>query len=70
MCIYGVLVPFILLNQKGVGIINFIWNVGSTVFGILIGMMLFNEKIKKLQWLGIVLGFLSFALILLSDVKN
>ena len=68
--IYGVVVPFFLyylLAQKGVGTVNFIWNVFSTILGFLIGVLLFHEQVENLQWLGVLLGFVSFGLILTTS---
>ena len=65
--IYGLAVPFFLyylLAQKGVGTVNFIWNVFSTIVGFFIGVLLFQEHVESLQWLGVFLGVISFGLIL------
>ena len=68
--IYGLAVPFFLyylLAQKGVGTVNFIWNVFSTIVGFFIGVLLFQEHVESLQWLGVFLGVISFGLILTAS---
>lgn len=64
--IYGLLVPFLLyrlLSYKGVGIANFIWNVFSTIIGFLIGVLLFQERVENLQWLGVALAMVALGMI-------
>jgi drug/metabolite transporter (DMT)-like permease len=67
---YGIFVPlffYFMLQYDYVGVVNFLWNVFSTIFGFSIGLMLFKETVYPLQWVGVGLGILSFAFIILGD---
>jgi len=46
----------ILKNQEEISVINVIWNVASTLYGLFIGIILFNEHISLYQKVGIILG--------------
>jgi len=68
--IYGVLVvPLLIktLEYEGIGIVNFIWNVFSTIIMFVIGIYVFKEKIANLQLIGVVLSLAGLGLILMSD---
>ena len=70
MAIYGLTVPLLLLKAttyEGIGIVNFFWNVFSTIMGFIIGMYLFGEKVNNIQWLGVIVSIVGMALILLSE---
>lgn len=65
--IYGMIVPYVLLHlveAVGMGFANFIWNICTTIFAIVVGYYYFNEKIDKLHIISLILGISS--LILLS----
>lgn len=71
--IYGLLVPYFLyrlLTYQGIGMVNFLWNIFSTIAGFVIGIYLFKEQIGNLQWIGVALGFLAFILIFIGDRQN
>ena len=73
MLMYGVAVPLLivqLLTYEGIGLVNFLWNVFSTISGFLIGILIFSENVEYLQWVGVALGFLSFALIIMGSVDQ
>jgi len=73
MAIYGLVLPILLykmVTYEGIGMINFLWNIFSTLFGFLIGILLFKEKVNNLQWIGVALGVLAFALIILGDRQS
>lgn len=73
MIVYGVTIPLLLsklLKYKGVGIVNFLWNIFSTLAGFAIGIMLFQERVASLQWIGVFLGILAFGLIILGEKKT
>lgn len=60
------IIPFFLiktLKYEGIGVVNMLWNIISTIVVILIGYYVFSERINHLQYLGIGLGFLSIILI-------
>lgn len=50
-CIYR-----IVNSGNGVGITNTIWNIASTIYGLLIGIIIFGERITNRQAFGIMLG--------------
>jgi multidrug transporter EmrE-like cation transporter len=55
----------------GIGMINFIWNIVSTIFGFAIGMYWFKEKVNNLQLIGILLSLAGIGLIIISpDSKD
>ena len=65
--IYGLFIPYFiyqLLESQGIGIVNFLWNMFSTISGFLIGVYLFKEKVQNIQWIGVLLGILAFFLII------
>ena len=70
MAVYGTLVAFLLykmMTYEGVGMVNFLWNIFSTMSGFIIGIMIFKEKVNNLQWAGVALGILAFGLIIFGD---
>jgi multidrug transporter EmrE-like cation transporter len=65
--IYGLgVVPMLskTMAYEGIGLVNFFWNVLSTLFGFVIGIYVFNEKIRYLQVIGVILSLLGLVLIL------
>ena len=70
MIVYGIAIPLLLyqlLKYKGIGMINFLWNVFSTLSGFFIGIMLFKERVNSIQWMGVALGILAFGMIILGS---
>jgi multidrug transporter EmrE-like cation transporter len=53
-------------KYEGIGIVNFIWNILSTLVGFSIGIYMFKEKVRSLQWAGILLSLSGLALILID----
>jgi drug/metabolite transporter (DMT)-like permease len=47
--------------------INFFWNICSTIIGFLIGILIFKEQINNLQWVGITLSILGITIAILDD---
>ncbi len=73
MAIYGLLVPYMLykmLTYQGIGMVNFLWNIFSTISGFLIGVFIFSESVNNLQWMGVLLGCVAFALIILGEKSS
>ncbi len=71
--IYGIGVTGLLkvaLNFEGVGMVNFFWNFFSTIIGFFIGIFIFNEKVKYLQLIGVMLSTLGLGLIILAPEEN
>ena len=67
--IYGWLVAPILyftIPLEGVGLTNFLWNVFSTVLMFIIGVYYFQEKIKYLQVMGVLVSFVGIAMVLMA----
>ncbi len=68
--IYGLIIPFLLLKTlkyEGIGLVNFFWNIFSTISGFLIGIYLFGEKITNKQMIGIIVSITGLYLILMND---
>ncbi len=70
MLLYGIPVSLLLYKlldfKTNIGIVNFLWNVCSTLSGIFIACYLFKEKVNHLEWMGVALGFLSIGLIIMG----
>jgi multidrug transporter EmrE-like cation transporter len=67
--IYAIMVIpllYLALKYEGIGMVNFIWNVFSTVLMFTIGVYLFNEKLHNLQIVGVLLSLLGLFLILIT----
>ena len=62
-CLCYALIPiilyFLLVRGSNIATVNITWNILSTIYGLFIGVMLFQEKISNVQWYGIAFGFLS-----------
>jgi drug/metabolite transporter (DMT)-like permease len=54
------------LQYEGIGIVNLLWNIVSTLFGFGIGIYLFNERVHYLQLIGAAFSFLGIGLILMA----
>jgi multidrug transporter EmrE-like cation transporter len=74
MILYGLgVVPLLYYTSvsHGIGMINFIWNIVSTIFGFIIGIYLFKEKVNNLQLIGVLLSLTGIGLIMISpDSKD
>lgn len=71
--LYGIPVSLLLyklLEFKSIGIVNFMWNVASTLCGFFIAMYLFGYKVNNLEWLGVGLGILSLGLIIMGGSQS
>ena len=55
------------LEWEGVGMVNFVWNVFSTVFMFLIGYYYFEEKLTYLKLVGILCCIFGIGILLLVD---
>jgi len=68
--IYGLVIPYLLLKTlkyDDIGMVNFMWNVFSTISGFLIGYYLFGEKITKTQIIGVIISFVGLYFIIVND---
>ena len=53
-------------KYEGIGIANFLWTVLSTLIGFGIGILMFKEKIRNLQIMGVLVSMLGVGMILLD----
>jgi len=60
---------FIFKNNGTLVITNIVWNIASIIYGIFIGVVLFNENISDKQKIGAMLGFFGLILMLYYDNK-
>lgn len=70
MSIYGLAVPMFIyktLNYAGIGTVNFMWNIMTTVSMIIIGTIVFGEKIDRLHMMSMVLGIASISLLYFAE---
>lgn len=58
------------LQYDGIGMVNFLWNVFSTIIMFAVGIYVFGEKIASLQLIGVVLSLAGLGLILIADTSN
>jgi multidrug transporter EmrE-like cation transporter len=58
------------LKYEGIGIVNFIWNILSTLAGFGIGMFFFNEKLHGMQQAGVLVSLLGLALIQMAPKEK
>jgi len=54
------------LQYEGIGLTNFLWNVFSTLVMFAIGIYIFKEKTKRLQFIGVLVSLLGVGIILMS----
>lgn len=54
------------LNYEGIGMVNFLWNVFSTLSMFVIGIYVFKEKVHNLQVMGVGISLLGIGLILMA----
>jgi multidrug transporter EmrE-like cation transporter len=70
---YGLgVAPFLswAVKYEGIGIVNFIWNILSTLIGFAIGVYIYKEKVGNMQIMGVVVSLLGLGMILLDpDTK-
>ena len=55
------------LEYDGIGMVNFVWNIFSTILMFTIGIYFFSEKITRLKTMGILLSIAGLGLIVMSD---
>jgi multidrug transporter EmrE-like cation transporter len=67
----GGVVPFLskALKYEGIGIVNLLWNVFSTLFGFGIGIVLFKERVHYLQYIGAALSMLGIGFIIMAPTE-
>ena len=55
------------LEWKGIGMVNFVWNVFSTLFMFLIGWIVFEEKLSYLKIVGVFCSLFGIGILLLVE---
>ncbi len=58
-----------LMIYSEIAVVNILWNIISTLYGLAIGILIFQEHVSNLQLLGSILGIISIILILNDDNK-
>ena len=72
MLIYGIVIPTVIvksLNFEGIGTVNFIWNIITTISMIIIGYQMFNEKINRLHVISLFLGIAALISLYFANKK-
>jgi hypothetical protein len=67
--IYGLAVVPLLtwaVKYEGIGLLNFMWNILSTVFGFAIGVYLYGEEVRSVQIMGVIVSLTGMAMILMD----
>ena len=58
------------VKYEGIGLVNFIWNILSTLIGFAIGVYIYKEKVSHMKIIGVLVSLLGLAMILLDpDTK-
>lgn len=68
--LYGIVIPYMIiisLNFNGIGTLNLLWNILTTVSMIIIGYYIFNENINHLHLLSLLFGIASIVILYLAD---
>lgn len=68
--LYGIVIPYMIiisLNFSGIGTVNLLWNIITTVSMIIIGYCLFNEKVNHLHIVSLLLGLGSIVILYFAD---
>jgi multidrug transporter EmrE-like cation transporter len=68
--IYGIIIPYMVLSSlkfSGIGTVNFLWNIITTVSMIFIAYYLFNEKLNHLHLISLLLGISSIFILYKAD---
>jgi multidrug transporter EmrE-like cation transporter len=68
--IYGAVIPYLIINSlkfDGIGTVNFLWNIITTVAMIVIGYYIFKEKVNQLHYISFFLGIAAIIVLYLAD---
>ncbi len=57
-------------KYEGIGMVNLLWNVVSTILGFAIGIYLYGEKVHGIKLIGILVALLGLGIIGLSPDYN
>lgn len=70
LLIYGIIIPFIVLKTltfAGIGTVNFIWNIITTVSMIIIGHFYFGDRMSNLHLISLLLGIASITILYIAE---
>lgn len=59
-----ILLYLILIKTHKIAILNSVWNIASTIYGLMIGILIFSEIYTIKQYMGIVMGLFSLILMM------
>ncbi len=68
--IYGFAIPYLILkslNFKGIGTVNCMWNIITTVAMVAIGSYMFNDNVNRLHLVSLVFGVASIICLYCED---
>ena len=68
--IYGLVIPFVVfktLTFAGIGTVNFMWNIITTVSMIIIGHFYFGDKMSNLHLISLLLGIASITVLYIAE---
>ena len=68
--IYGLLIPYMLsksVTLTGIGTVNFIWNIVTTIAMIVVGYFYFGDKMTHLHMISLLLGLASLTVLYLAE---
>ena len=71
--IYGLIIPYLIiisLKFDGIGTVNFLWNIITTVSMIVIGYYIFGDTVNHLHLISLFLGVSSIIVLFFADKKN
>lgn len=69
--IYGIVIPFTMTNSvnfAGIGTVNFMWNIITTITMIVIGHYWFGDKMSHLHIISLLLGLGSLTVLYLAEL--
>jgi multidrug transporter EmrE-like cation transporter len=73
MFIYGLIIPFLIIMSvkfEGIGTVNFLWNIITTVAMIVIGYYIFGDKLNHLHLISLLLGISAITVLMLANGKG
>ena len=70
--IYGAIIPFLIiisLNVHGIGTVNFLWNIITTISMIIIGYYAFGDAVSHLHFISLFLGISAIIVLMIAERK-
>jgi len=71
--IYGIIIPFLIifsLKFEGIGTVNFLWNIITTVSMIMIGHYVFGDAMNYLHMISAFLGISAIIVLFMANKKK